>query len=84
MSSSNNDNNLREQLADTKAELLKAQLRIEFRDLVTSSIEELTESVDELAARIATLEKKTTSLEKRTSKKNNPLASLLHSILFGP
>lgn len=75
------DRDLKDELAETKAELLKAQLRIEFRELVTSSLEELAESASEIYTEVAILKEKVARLEENESDNKSPLQRILGWIL---
>lgn len=64
---SKKDEDLRRQLEDTRAELLRSEMRVEFRDLVAQSIEDLTESVSDMATEMAVLRERVTHTEKETA-----------------
>ena len=87
---SKRDEELRRQLEDTRAELLRSEMRVEFRDLVAQSIEDLTEGVSEMSTEMAVLrervshsEKEITDLRERISKQEASPLNQISTFFFG-
>lgn len=84
------DKDLREQLEETRAALLRAEIRVEFRDLVAESIEDIAESLADVATEIAILrekvaqnEKEIYSLSERVQKQESSFLNQISSLLTG-
>ena len=81
---------LRKQLDATRTELLRAEIRIEFRELVAQSIDELADMLNDLSAdaavareKVSVLERDIKDLRRRMTKQENSILNQISNILFG-
>lgn len=84
------NDDIRQQLDDTRTELLRAEIRIEFRELVAQSIDDLAEAIGELSTNYAVLREKITRIEsdvkdlgERMTRQENTILNNLFNVLFG-
>lgn len=84
------DDDIRKQLDDTKTELLRAEIRIEFRELVAQSIDEMADALGDLSTNTAVIREKVSNLENeirdlkdRMTKQENTILNNLFNVLFG-
>lgn len=85
-----NDDDIRKQLLDTRTELLRAEIRIEFRELVAQSIDEMADALGDLSTNTAVIREKVSNLENemkdlkdRMTRQENTILNNLFNVLFG-
>ena len=87
---SRNDEELIRQLDTTRTELLRAEIRIEFRELVAQSIDEMADAINDLSTGLAVMREKLANIEsdvkdldERMTRQENTVLNNLFNLLFG-